>query len=237
MGPNRQQHAPHIYRRPSPKAEQVVILISPGTTESPIKWNNTTHIKQRTQSSIYKMGRITKIYAAILYLVAVHPIIYILMTGGAVLSSHSLKMTDNEQPLSQKNINITNEFVSTFAQLISSAKKTGADVPLILKNGQLLCLSNHKHQLQQMRVRVFLEMVSRGLKLDYFHSSLANPVVLVVLVVLVVFVVLVLRRFCRSCRSRCSRRSRLSRLSRRSRGFERTGGHPPHFRPDFRSFL
>lgn len=72
--------------------------------------------------------------------------------------------------------NITNEFVSTFAKIITQptvgTHVSSEMIPLILRNGQLLCRSYHKRQIRQMRALGFIEMVSRGLELGYY----SNPI-------------------------------------------------------------
>jgi hypothetical protein len=118
----------------------------------------------------HKLGRMTKVHAA--GLVVVLAAIYVIMSkfsSSLYTSSHILKHTRPE-----KNVNLTNEFVSTFAKIIREDRptfNTENAVPLILKNGKILCSSTHKRQIQQMRVLAFLEMVSRGLELDYYHST------------------------------------------------------------------
>ena len=68
---------------------------------------------------------------------------------------------------------ISNEFVSTFRNVMHRPILGFEDpVPLILYNGQLQCRSIHKQQIQNMRIRSFLDMVSRGLERNYYQSTL-----------------------------------------------------------------
>ena len=72
-----------------------------------------------------------------------------------------------------KNITFTNEFVSSLRDvLLHPTFDMESAVPLILHNNQLLCRSIHKQQIRNMRVSSFLEMVSRGLSLNYHQSTL-----------------------------------------------------------------
>lgn len=99
-------------------------------------------------------------------------------------TSHRLKHDSSnnnmqQMPSSPKQAvlnNITNEFVSTFANIITqpTVGTHEASIPLILRNGQLLCRSYHKRQIHQMRSLAFIEMVSRGLELGYSSSSASN---------------------------------------------------------------
>ena len=74
---------------------------------------------------------------------------------------------------SVKNITITNEFVSTFQEvMLRPVFDMENAVPLILHNGKLLCREAHKHQILNMRVLSFLEMASRGLELNYYQATL-----------------------------------------------------------------
>lgn len=74
---------------------------------------------------------------------------------------------------SVKNVTITNEFVSTFQEvMLRPVFDMENAVPLILHRGKLLCRANHKHQIMNMRVLSFLEMVSRGIELNYYQSTL-----------------------------------------------------------------
>lgn len=71
------------------------------------------------------------------------------------------------------NVTISNEFVSTFRDVMHRPVFGFEDpVPLVLHNGKLLCRSVHKQQIQNMRVLSFLDMVSRGLERDYYQSTL-----------------------------------------------------------------
>ena len=110
-----------------------------------------------------------EVFAAGLILVG----IIITMFSTCILSSHGLRSDSNntrQMPSSPKQAglnNITNEFVSTFAKTITQPivriHKASILIPLILRNGQLLCRSPHKRQIHQMRALAFIEMVSRGL--------------------------------------------------------------------------
>lgn len=80
---------------------------------------------------------------------------------------------NTQQSSIQKNITISNEFVSTFREaMLRAVFDMEIAVPLILHKGQLLCRAAHKHQILNMRVLSFLQMISRGLELNYYQSTL-----------------------------------------------------------------
>jgi hypothetical protein len=77
------------------------------------------------------------------------------------------------QQSSTQNLTISNAFVSTFRDvMLRPVFDMENAVPLILHNGQLLCRAAHKHQIMNMRVLSTLQMISRGLDLNYYHSTL-----------------------------------------------------------------
>ena len=93
---------------------------------------------------------------------------------GRAITVPDTEVDRTTQPLQTKNVTITNEFVSTFQDvMLRPVFDMENSVPLILHRGQLLCRASHKQQIMNMRVLSFLQMVSRGLELNYYHSALS----------------------------------------------------------------
>ena len=93
---------------------------------------------------------------------------------GRAITVPDIEVDRTTQPLQTKNVTITNEFVSTFQDvMLRPVFDMENSVPLILHRGQLLCRASHKQQIMNMRVLSFLQMVSRGLELNYYHSALS----------------------------------------------------------------
>ncbi|KAL7479580.1 hypothetical protein ACHAW6_005307 [Cyclotella cf. meneghiniana] len=123
----------------------------------------------------HKFTRTTTVYVIGLLVT----LIVISVTVGIILSSLGRsssppKRHSPPQPL-LKNATITNEFISTFRDcLLRPVLNLDDAAPFVLQNGQLLCRAAHKNQLMSMRARHFLEMISRGLELNYYQSSLSE---------------------------------------------------------------
>eukprot|EP01082_Thalassiosira_pseudonana_P012692 g11429.t1 g11429 contig5:826938-828536(+) len=92
---------------------------------------------------------------------------------------------DDAPSTSTQSSSTTNKFISTFeeslhlpapysipdiaAGLVPS--EDGLFVPLILFNGKLQCRIHHREKLIHMRSRAYIDMLQRGLKLNYHHST------------------------------------------------------------------
>lgn len=92
---------------------------------------------------------------------------------------------DDAPSTSTQSSTTTNKFISTFeeslhlpapysipdiaAGLVPS--EDGLFVPLILYNGKLQCRIHHREKLIHMRSRAYIDMLQRGLKLNYYHST------------------------------------------------------------------
>lgn len=117
------------------------------------------------------MVRLTKLQTACLavILATISNLLYfsLIVTNNNITplpSHHTIDM-----PL--QNITISNEFISTFIQILRHPVFDIQNaVPLILKNNKLYCRSIHHTQiLKHTRLVPFIEMISRGLKLNYYH--------------------------------------------------------------------
>ncbi|KAL3794171.1 hypothetical protein HJC23_012878 [Cyclotella cryptica] len=121
----------------------------------------------------HKLARTTTAHAIGLLVT----LVVLSVSTGSILRSLGRPSSPRRRPTAprppRKNLTLTNEFVSTFRDLLLRPVLNESDpVPFLLQNGQLLCRAPHKGQLRSLRARSLLEMISRGLSLHYHHSTL-----------------------------------------------------------------